>query len=291
MIKIELKYTVLKEDEGKKVGNLLKDKLNISSRLLTKLKMNGKILANRTSVFSSYIVHQNDEIIVNIDFEEEDNIVPENMNLDILYEDDYILAVNKPYGIVVHPSSNHLSNTLANGVKHYLNNNKKIRAINRLDRDTSGIVLFAKNEYIQELMIANTKIEKEYLALAIDKLPNDKDTLVFPIARKEGSIMERIVTEEGQIAITHYDVIRYIEDKNISLVHLKLETGRTHQIRVHLAYIGNSILGDTLYGCETNLINRQALHAYKTSFVHPITKEEIKIEARLPDDMKGLIKM
>lgn len=290
MIKIELRYVVQKEDCNKKVGNLLRDKFNISSRLLNKLKMNGKILVNRTSVFSSYILHQNDEIQVNIDFEETDNILPEDINLDILYEDEYILAVNKPAGIVVHPSSNHLSNTLANGVKYYLNNKKKIRAINRLDRDTSGIVLFAKNEYIQELMIKNTKIEKEYLALAIGKLLKEKDTLIFPISRKEGSIMERIVSEEGQIAITHYDVIRYIEDKNLSLVHLKLETGRTHQIRVHLAYIGNSILGDTLYGLETNLINRQALHAYKTSFIHPITKEEIKIEAPLPNDMECLIK-
>ena len=290
MIIIKLTYVALKEDEGKKVGNLLRDRLNISSRLLTKLKMNGKILVNRTSVFSSYIVHQNDEITVNIDFEEEDNIVPEDMNLDILYEDDYLLAINKPFGTVVHPSSYHPNKTLANGVKYYLNNKKKIRAINRLDRDTSGIVLFAKNEYIQELMITNTQIEKEYLALAIGKLPKDKDTLSFPIARKEGSIMERIVTDEGQTAITHYDVIRYIEDKDISLVHLKLETGRTHQIRVHLAYIGNSILGDTLYGYETNLITRQALHAYKTSFIHPITKEKINIIASLPKDMECLIK-
>lgn len=290
MIKIELKHIALKEDDNKKVGDILKNRLNISSRLLTKLKMNGKIFVNRTSVFSSYIVHQNDEISVKIDFIEEDNIVPETMQLDILFEDDYLLAVNKPFGTVVHPSSNHLSNTLANGVKYYLNNNKKIRAINRLDRDTSGIVLFAKNEYIQELMITNTKIEKEYLALAIGKLPKDKDTLTYPIARKNGSIMEREVNEEGQTAITHYDVIRYIEDKNISLVHLKLETGRTHQIRVHLAYIGNSILGDTLYGFETNLINRQALHAYKTSFTHPITKEEIIIQAPLPKDMEYIIK-
>lgn len=290
MIKIKLTYIALKEDENKKVGNILRDKLNISSRLLTKLKMNGKILVNRTSVFSSYIVHQNDEITVNIDFEEEDNIIPEEMNLDILYEDDYLLAINKPFGTVVHPSSYHPDKTLANGVKYYLNNKKKIRAINRLDRDTSGIVLFAKNEYIQELMITNTKIEKEYLALAIGKLPKDKDTINAPIARKDGSIMERQVSSNGQIAITHYDVIRYIENKNISLVHLKLETGRTHQIRVHLAYIGNSILGDTLYGYKTNLINRQALHAYKTSFIHPITKEKINIEAMLPDDMNNLIK-
>ena len=289
VINIELRYIVLKDDEGKKVGNLLRDKFNISSRLLTKLKMNGKILANRTNVFSSYITHQNDEIIVNIDFEEEDNIVPENMNLDILYEDEYILSVNKPSGIVVHPSSNHLSNTLANGVKYYLNNRKKIRAINRLDRDTSGIVLFAKNEYIQELMITNTKIEKEYLALSIGKLPIQKDILTFPIARKEGSIMERHVSEEGQSAITHYDVIRYIEDKDISIVHLILETGRTHQIRVHMKHLGYPLIGDFIYNPDKTYINRQALHSYRLTFSHPITGANMDFIAPLPDDMKNII--
>lgn len=289
MIKIKLTYKALKEDQGKKVGNIIRDKFYVSSRLLTKLKMNGKILVNDVSVFSSHIVHENDKIEAIIDFEEKDNIISERMNLNILYEDEYILAINKPAGMVVHPSANHLNNTLANGIKYYLNNSKKIRAINRLDKDTSGIVLFAKNEYIQELMITNTNIEKEYLALAIGKLPKNKDIINAPIARKDGSIMEREINETGQTAITHYDVVDYFENKNISLVHLKLETGRTHQIRVHLAYIGNLILGDTLYGKETKLINRQALHSYKTSFVHPITKEKIIIKAPMPNDMLNLI--
>ncbi len=290
MIKIYLTYIVLKEDDGKKVGNILRDKFNISARLLNKLKMNGKISVNGTNVFSSYIVKTNDKIIANIDFEETDTIVPEEMNLNILFEDEYLLAINKAFGIVVHPSSYHPNKTLANGVKYYLNNNKKIRAINRLDKDTSGIVLFAKNEYIQELMIKYYKIEKEYLALTLGKLPKKQDTINAPIARKEGSIMERCILEGGQSSITHYNVIKYIEDKDISLVNLKLETGRTHQIRVHLSYIGNSILGDTLYGYETNLINRQALHAYKMSFTHPITKKVIELIAPLPNDMEKLIK-
>ena len=289
MITIKLTYTVLKEDEGKKVGNILRDKLNVSSRLLNKLKMNGKILANRTSVFSSYIVHLNDEIEVNIDFEEEDNIFPEQMDLDILYEDEYFLAINKPFGTVVHPSPYHPNNTLANGVKYYLNNKKKIRAINRLDRDTSGIVLFAKNEYIQELMIKDKTINKEYFAIVLGKLENTKGTINAPIARKDGSIMEREINEEGQSAITHYEVVKFIKEKDLSLLHLKLETGRTHQIRVHLAYIGHSILGDTLYGTETNLINRQALHAYKMTFTHPILNSEIEIIAPIPDDMNKIL--
>lgn len=288
MIKIILEYTVLKEDDGCKISHILRDKLKISARLLNKLKMNEKILVNGSPVFSSHIIHSSDKVVVKIDFEEVDNISPEEMNLEILYEDKYILAINKPAGIVVHPSSYHPNNTLANGVKFYLNNNKKIRAINRLDKDTSGIVLFAKNEYIQELMIQDKTIKKEYLAIVLGTTLPSSGTINKPISRKEGSIMEREVNDNGQTAITHYKIVKINQDKNLSLVHLVLETGRTHQIRVHLAYLGNSILGDTLYGIESKMINRQALHAYKLSFIHPITKKKIIIETQLPNDMKNL---
>ena len=288
MIKIELKYIANQEDDNTTIKHILRDRLKISSRLLNKLKMNEKILVNDIPVFSNYIVHYNDKITVKIDFEETDYIKAEEMNLEIIYEDEYFLAINKEAGIVVHPSSNHLSGTLANGVKFYLNNNKKIRAINRLDRDTSGIVLFAKNEYIQELMITDTQITKEYLAIVEGILDNKKGTIDKPIARKNGSIMERCVAEEGQKAITHYEVIK--ESKtNLSVVKLNLETGRTHQIRVHLAYSNAPILGDSLYGKTSELINRQALHAYKMEFIHPITGENICILASIPDDMKKII--
>ena len=288
MIKIELKYIANQEDDNTTIKHILRDRLKISSRLLNKLKMNEKILVNDIPVFSNYIVHYNDKITVKIDFEETDYIKAEEMNLEIIYEDEYFLAINKEAGIVVHPSSNHLSGTLANGVKFYLNNNKKIRAINRLDRDTSGIVLFAKNEYIQELMITDTQITKEYLAIVEGILDNKKGTIDKPIARKNGSIMERCVSEEGQKAITHYEVIK--ESKtNLSVVKLNLETGRTHQIRVHLAYSNAPILGDSLYGKTSELINRQALHAYKMEFIHPITGENICILASIPDDMKKII--
>lgn len=288
MIKIKLTYNVSEKDNGKKVGNIIREKFRVSSRLLTKLKMNGKIQVNNINVFSSYIVHENDKIEVNIDFEEKDNIIPEKMNLNILYEDEYILAINKIAGMVVHPSANHLNNTLANGVKYYLNNNKKIRAINRIDKDTSGIVLFAKNEYIQELMIKENSIKKEYVAIVLGKLRRESEKIIAPIARKQGSIMEREVNANGQVAITNYENMGYINDKNISFVHVELETGRTHQIRVHMAYIGNPILGDTLYGEETDLIDRQALHAYRSTFIHPITKKEIILTAPIPFDMSNL---
>ncbi|MBQ9267749.1 MAG: RluA family pseudouridine synthase [Clostridia bacterium] len=286
VIKIILKYLVTKNDIDQKVSNILKTKLNISSRLIAKLKNNHKILVNGNSVFTSYEVKEGDIVEVLIDFEETDFIVPEKMDLEILYEDEYLLAVNKPAGIVVHPSSYHLNNTLANGVKYYLSNNKKIRPINRLDRDTSGIVLFAKNEYIQECF---TKIRpyKEYIAIIDGKMTPRSGTINAPIARKEGSIMEREVSETGQVAITHYETIKEFSD--YSVMKVTIETGRTHQIRVHFAFNGHSILGDTLYGKETNLISRQSLHAYKLCFKHPITNEEITITAPIPNDMQNIL--
>lgn len=288
MIKITLKYTITEIDDNKRISEILKNRLKISSRLLVKLKKNNGILVNGYPVFSSYNVKSNDIVEVIIDFDEVDYIEPEEMNIEILYEDDYLLAINKPAGIVVHPSAYHQSNTLANGVKYYLKNNKKIRPINRLDRETSGIVIFAKNEYIQECF---TKIKpyKEYIAIVDGKIMPRSGTINTPIARKDGSIMEREVNKNGQSAITNYETIK--EFQNYSVLKINIETGRTHQIRVHFAFKGHSVLGDTLYGKSSNLISRQALHAYKLSFIHPITNKEITVIAPIPIDMKKLIKM
>lgn len=225
---MELKHVVLPGEDGEKVSHILRDKLNISARLLNKLKMHEKILVNNVPVFSSHIVNENDIIIVKIDAEEECNIIPQNIPLDILYEDEYILAVNKSANMVVHPSSYHPDNTLSNGVRFYLNNNKTIRPINRLDKDTSGIVLFAKNEYIQERM--NSIASKEYIAIVCGNMSTKKGIINEPIARKPGSIMEREINYKiGQKAITHYKVIKNyaIDDESLSLLRLKLET-RTH---------------------------------------------------------------
>lgn len=282
-----LRHNVSENEEGQKIAKLLRNELSISSRLLNKLKMNQKILVNDTPVFSSYILRKNDEITVKIDFEENDFIEAEEINLDILYEDEYLLAVNKQANMVVHPSSYHTSGTLANGVKNYLKNKKKIRPINRLDRDTSGIVLFAKNEYIQELIKNDIQFQKEYITIVNGILNNKSAIIDAPIARKEGSIMERVVTENSQRAITHYNVIS--ESQNLSLIHVTLETGRTHQIRVHFSHIGHPILGDSLYGTESELINRQALHSLKTTFIHPITKEKLCINAEIPSDMQFVL--
>lgn len=280
MIKIKLTYPVTQEDLNLK--SILRNKLKISNRLLIKLKLNHMIFVNDIPVSINHELKENDIVEVRIDFIEDDEIVPEKMDLNILYEDEYLLAINKLPGIVVHPSSYHPNGTLANGVKYYLNNKRKIRPINRLDRDTSGVVLFAKNEYIQERFVS-LEVDKEYIAIVNGTPYPLADTINAKIARKEGSIMERCVSEAGQEAITHYKVIE--EHENYSVLSVKIETGRTHQIRVHMAHIGHPIVGDTLYGQESELINRQALHSYKTSFVHPITGEEIQICAEIPEDM------
>lgn len=167
---------------------------------------------------------------------------------------------------------------------------RKIRPINRLDRDTTGIVIFAKNEYIQECLVKQMKqgiFYKEYLAILEGLLDKNAGIIDAPIARKDGSIIERCIDKNGAKAVTHYEVID-IKD-NLSLVKFVLETGRTHQIRVHSKYIGHSILGDTLYGNETNLIFRQALHAHKTAFIHPITKNKIELISPLPKDMLEIL--
>lgn len=215
------------------------------------------------------------------------------MELDIIYEDKYILVVDKPANMPVHPSMLHFEDTLSNGVKCYfdaINLHRKIRIVTRLDKDTSGLVVFAKNEYIQEMLTLQMKthlFKKEYIGILEGILEPKSGTINAPISRRSGSIIERCVDENGQMSITHYDVIKTFD--NMSLVHFILETGRTHQIRVHSKYIGFPILGDTLYGTASPLISRQALHCYKISFIHPITKEKMKFVADLPEDMKKII--
>ena len=287
---MNLSYQIDKDEHYDNVLHVLKEQFLLSDRLITKLKKANKIYLN--SLPTSVTV--GDTVSVLIDFEEDNsNIVASNIPLNIIYEDDYLLVLNKPANIAIHPSILHFDNSLSNGVKFYFDKlglKKKIRIVNRLDRNTSGIVILAKNEYIQECLIKQMKtneFKKEYLAIAKGILESKSGTLNFPIARKEGSIIERTVSSDGDSAITHYDVVK--EFNNLSLVHIVLETGRTHQIRVHFSHIGHPILGDTLYGSPSELINRQALHSYKLTFIHPVTKKELILESSLPNDIKNII--
>ena len=291
---MNLSYQIDKDEHYDNVLHVLKEQFLLSDRLITKLKKANKIYLNDLQTYTKKSLTVGDTVSVLIDFEEDNsNIVASNIPLNIIYEDDYLLVLNKPANIAIHPSILHFDNSLSNGVKFYFDKlglKKKIRIVNRLDRNTSGIVILAKNEYIQECLIKQMKtneFKKEYLAIAKGILESKSGTLNFPIARKEGSIIERTVSSDGDSAITHYDVVK--EFNNLSLVHIVLETGRTHQIRVHFSHIGHPILGDTLYGSPSKLINRQALHSYKLTFIHPVTKKVVSLEAPLPNDIKNII--
>ena len=282
-----------KDDNFSNLKELLKAHFNISDRLLLKLKKNNKILVNGKIANINSSLLPDDLVEVLLDFEEDNsNIIPVKMDLNILYEDDALLIINKPAGIPVHPSMDHFTDSLSNGVRYYfdtINLKKKIRPVNRLDRNTSGIVIFAKNEYIQECLVRQMKsglFKKEYIAICEGKFEREEGTINAPIGRKENSIIERCVNENGDTAITEYKVLKYDETNNYSIVKCNLKTGRTHQIRVHLSYIGHPILGDTLYGNPSNLISRQALHSYIVKFIHPISREEVTFIAELPSDMQ-----
>ena len=275
-----------KVSDSKTILQILKEDLSFSSRLLTKVKNN--ILLN-DKVCKTYDTAEIGDILkIDLSYEEaSDNIVPNNdISLKILYEDEWMLIVDKPPFMPVHPSINHYEDSLSNGVKAYFESiglKKKIRPVNRLDKNTTGIVIFAKSEYIQENL---TDYEKYYLAIVNGKT-DDSGVIDKPIARKLPSIIERTVRDDGDQAITRYKTLEF--KNNMSLVECKLETGRTHQIRVHMASIGHFIIGDDLYGESSTLINRQALHAYKIKFVHPVSRIEIIIESELPDDMRNVL--
>ena len=275
-----------KVQNSKTILQVLKEDLSFSNRLISKVKNN--ILLNDKSVKTYDTAEIGDIIKVDLSFEEtSDNIVPNNnIELKVLYEDEWMLIVDKSPFMPVHPSINHYEDSLSNGVKAYfLNNgiNKKIRPVNRLDKNTTGIVIFAKSEYIQENL---TDYEKYYLAI-VDGKTEESGIIDKPIARKLPSIIERTIRDDGDQAITKYKTLEF--KNNMSLVACKLETGRTHQIRVHMASIGHPIIGDDLYGNSSPLINRQALHAYKIKFIHPVFRKEMIIESEIPDDMKKVL--
>ena len=293
---MELTYTVKQNDTYKILKEVLKAYFKISDRLLLKLKKNNKILLNSEITYMHHPVKGNDIIEVFLDLEEDNsNIVPTKMDLDIIYEDEAYIVVNKLAGIPIHPSMEHYEDSLSNGIKYYFDEiglKKKIRPINRLDRNTSGLVIFAKNEYIQERLIEQMKnnlFYKEYIAICEGKFKNTKGIINASIARKENSIIERCVSENGDIAITEYELLNYNSEENYSVVKCILKTGRTHQIRVHMSYIGHPLLGDTLYGHESDKIDRQALHSYKMSFVHPVVQKKVTYIATFPRNIAVLI--
>jgi 23S rRNA pseudouridine1911/1915/1917 synthase len=300
---MNLNYYVKDIDNEKTLKYILKNKLFISNRLLTKLKLNSNILVNGKSENVNYVLKANDKIEIFIPDNNKkfsDKFSTEKNELDILYEDDYLLILNKPAGIPIHPSSNNYTNTLSNYVAYYLENKgiNGIHVITRLDKNTSGICVFAKNEYIQELFIRKKdkiKFQKEYLCIVNGILKKDHDIIELPIARKKDTIILREVNLNGDYAKTEYFTLKRFYEKNYSVAKVILHTGKTHQIRVHMSHIGHTLLGDDLYASEelksniTKYILRQALHCKSICFYHPITNEFIKLEAKIPKDMENII--
>lgn len=290
---MELKYVVQKSDES--IKQILKNEFNMSDRFILKLKNQKSIFLNSVSVSINTKISENDVLEISEHFEEDSsNIIPnKNISLNILFEDDFLLIVDKPAGIPVHPSILHYEDSLSNGVKYYFEKiglKKKIRPVNRLDKDTSGIVIFAKNEYIQECLVKQMKLgtfSKTYIAVLEGVLKQDFGTINVPIARKNDSIIERETSDDGEFAVSHFKVLQRLD--NMTIVQYTLETGRTHQLRVHSKYLGHPIIGDSLYGNKSELISRQALHATKIEFIHPITKKDIVINSLCPSDIKSLI--
>ena len=292
-----LNYTTENLITSMPVSHFLKQK-GFSSQNLVQLKKNpDAVLANEVPCFMNHVLHPGDTLTLHIrEARSSEKIPPVELPLDIVYEDEDLMVINKPAGMPIHPSMNNYYNSMANALAYYFDQQNRpfvFRCINRLDRDTSGLTIVAKH-YVSagmlSAMIANkaaSGITREYLAIVKGSVQPPEGTITAPLGRKEGSIIERTIDfEKGESAITHYKVL---DEKNgHSLVSLILETGRTHQIRIHMKHLGYPLIGDYLYNPDMALIQRQALHAWKLSFRHPITGEQMHFTAPLPEDMASV---
>lgn len=294
----EIRYNIDAAYEGQSIGMFLKEK-EYSRGILIELKKT-KTGIRKNGVWAGVNERLTAGDILDICLTEEnssENIVPRACKLDVLYEDEDILVLNKPYDTPIHPSVNNYDNTLANGVVHYYKAQDKpyvFRCINRLDRDTTGVTIVAKHMLSASILsnkMQERGLTRTYIAF-VEGLAQEKGTIDLPIGRMEGSIIQRQVDEkEGKHAVTHYQRLQVIEvdGQAVSVVALRLETGRTHQIRVHMSHIGHPLLGDFLYNEGNKMLTRQGLHAAEIGFTHPITNEAMNIMAPLPEDMQMLL--
>ncbi|MDF2505623.1 RluA family pseudouridine synthase [Clostridium sp.] len=289
----KLKYYIEKDDADTKIREFLKHKINLSTRFIKSAAIEKRITVNGCAVKMNYVLRLGNKVEIDTFRDENQNIIPEKMDISVVYEDQDLIVVNKPAGIVVHPTKSYTGGTLANGLLYYFKEKGEkciVRLVSRLDMDTSGLILVAKNQFAHMSLARDMKLDsfkKGYMALVKGNLKEKVGTIDKPIYRTEEDI-RRIIDDRGQRSITHYEVIESFTEGD--LIKLQLETGRTHQIRVHLNSIGHPILGDTLYGGEgNNIIKRQALHAYKLSFPHPRDGKIVELEIDLPKDIKELI--
>ena len=256
-----------------------------------------RILVNGAKVKAKYKVKVGDVIEVTVPEVEDLEIVPEDLNLEIVYEDADVLVVNKPKGMVVHPAPGHTSGTLVNGLMYHckdlsgINGVARPGIVHRIDKDTSGLLMVAKND-VAHVGLVNQLVDKsvtrKYTALVHGHIPHEKGTIDAPIGRDQKDRQKQAVVDKGKHAVTHFQVIEQFGD--YTLVECRLETGRTHQIRVHMNYIGYPLVGDPKYGPKKTLdFGGQVLHAGVLGFIHPITKEYLEFEVPLPEDYQQLL--
>jgi len=288
---MRLEYITDKNSHGKTVKQIIYEHFSLSSRLVTKLKNSGGICVNGENVTVRYVLRENDVLTLRLDEENSSDIEPVDLVLDVIYEDKYILAVNKPSAMPTHPSYKHHTDTLANGVMYrYRHSPFTFRAITRLDEDTTGVVLIARDANTAQklsLLMKNGKIKKQYLAICDNTPKKTKGIIDAPIARDETSVIKRKISQDGKSAVTEYEVIQRFDDGKC-LMRVFPKTGRTHQIRLHLSHIGCPINGDFLYGVQ-KANERAQLHCEALSFIHPETGEETEIKAQIPADMRVFI--
>ncbi len=296
-----LEYIATETDAGKTVEHILKREFGISSKLMIYLKLNGKIAINKKICRSVDILSCGDFLTADVseNLSECKDIIQTKIELNIVYEDEYILVINKPSGIEVHPSMGDNINTLANAVMYYWQQNGEYHnyhIVNRLDKDTSGLCVIAKNRYAHSFLskeIKEKSFYRKYIAIVHGLFQEETGTIEKPIKRASDSVIKRIIADDGKYAKTNYSVKSSINHE-YSIVEIELETGRTHQIRVHFSSIGHPLVGDWLYGFgdeERNIIGRQALHAFYLSFNHPRTQKNMVFTASIPDDMESLVEL
>lgn len=288
-MKRTFKYVISKDNSNITITDFLK-RNGFSRHVIISLKKDtGSVVLNDKKALLNTVLKEND--ILNIFYNENNsspNIVPADIPIDIVYEDEDIMLINKAHNMPIHPSIEHYEDTVANALMYYFRKHHidfTFRCINRLDTDTTGLILIAKHAVSAAILskdMTKRRIHREYIAAVSGMIP-PKGRICAPIARKENSIIERCVDfENGEYAVTNFERISY--KNGYSLVKLQLETGRTHQIRVHMNYIGHPLPGDYLYNPVYDKINRQPLHSHKLSFSHPITGKHMEFTAKLPDD-------
>ncbi|MDC3413667.1 RluA family pseudouridine synthase [Terrihalobacillus insolitus] len=277
------------------IRDYLKEVRGFSKRMIKVVKFDGGgIIVNDTPVTVRFRLKAGDCLEILLPEEVRGSFMKtEDIDLTIVYEDDDVLVLEKPPGIATIPSLHHPSGTIANGLLGYYekkNIQYTIHVVTRLDRDTSGLLLIAKHRYSHSLLSRDQRnglVNRSYYAMIEGKLTQKEGTINAPIGRDPTSIIQRKVTADGKHAVTHYQV--ELENSSYTLVHVKLETGRTHQIRVHFAFIKHPLVGDSLYGGMTETLNRQALHCKSLSFTHPTTNERLTFHSKLPDDISRLL--